>query len=290
MLTPVVIIGIAAGATVFASSLLAVFMLLRHGGSFDRMQKEAIGLPETLGEQKPLLYDELLEKAKTLSVRPEQLGADKVLEGNCVCVRDFSVSKDAAGLFAASSGEQRGGIFRDVTYDADEMIWRYLPHGPFASVADFKRFYSINVEGARHFVLLHRQSKQSIGMVTLGAHSPTDLRIEVMHLWLTPAFQNSAAMTESVLLMLKHLFGSGYRRVEWRCDGHNVRARRAAHSLGFTFEGVMRKHRIIKSCNCDTVVFAAVNSDWTVMREHLEHKLYQALLQDNGESDAKKVE
>ena len=290
MLTPAVAVGIAAGAMVFVGSLLAVFMLLRHGGSFERMQQEAVGLPTTLGEQKPLLYDELLEKAKTWGARPAQLGTDQLLEGECVCVRDFCASKDAADLFAVSSGERRGGLFRDVTYDADEMIWRYLPHGPFASVAAFQRLYATEKDDARHFVLVHRESKQSIGMVTLGEHSPTDLRIELMHLWLTPAFQNTAAMIESVLLLLTYLFDTGYRRVEWRCDGHNVRARRAAHSLGFTFEGVMRKHRIVKSCNCDTVVFAAINSEWKVMREHLEHKLWQALQKDSGESDVKKTQ
>ena len=148
MLTPAVAVGIAAGAMVFVGSLLAVFMLLRHGGSFERMQQEAVGLPTTLGEQKPLLYDELLEKAKTWGARPAQLGTDQLLEGECVCVRDFCASKDAADLFAVSSGERRGGLFRDVTYDADEMIWRYLPHGPFASVAAFQRLYATEKDDA----------------------------------------------------------------------------------------------------------------------------------------------
>ncbi|ETM39254.1 hypothetical protein L914_14574 [Phytophthora nicotianae] len=295
MLTPAVLIGIAAGAMVFVGSLMAVFLLLRQGGSFDRMKQEAVGLPATLGEQKPLLYDELLDKAKTLELRPPLLGIDKLLEGKRVCIRDFAASSDTADLFAVSCGEPRGGIFRNLTFSADEMIWRYLPHGPFASVAELKEFYSTEEMDARHFVLMERESMQHIGMVTLGEHSPQNLRIELMNLWLVPAFQGSAALTEVVLLLLKYLFDSGYRRVEWRCDGHNVRARRAAHSLGFTFEGVMRKHRIIKNCNCDTVVFAAINSEWGVMEEHLQYKLHQALQKEEsnapneGETETKKT-
>ncbi|ETN03680.1 hypothetical protein PPTG_15901 [Phytophthora nicotianae INRA-310] len=295
MLTPAVLIGIAAGAMVFVGSLMAVFLLLRQGGSFDRMKQEAVGLPATLGEQKPLLYDELLDKAKTLELRPPLLGIDKLLEGKRVCIRDFAASSDIADLFAVSCGEPRGGIFRNLTFSADEMIWRYLPHGPFASVAELKEFYSTEEMDARHFVLVERESMQHIGMVTLGEHSPQNLRIELMNLWLVPAFQGSAALTEVVLLLLKYLFDSGYRRVEWRCDGHNVRARRAAHSLGFTFEGVMRKHRIIKNCNCDTVVFAAINSEWGVMEEHLQYKLHQALQKEEsnapneGETETKKI-
>ncbi|KAG7394954.1 hypothetical protein PHYBOEH_004436 [Phytophthora boehmeriae] len=275
MLTPAVLLGIAAGTLVFVGSLVAVLMLLRYGGSFDRMTQEAVGLPAKLGEQKPLLYDELLVKAQRLSTRPPPL--ETPLEGQFVCVRDFDAEKDVANLFAISSGEPLGGIFRDLTFDADEMIWKYLAHGPFASVADFQRFYSTETADARHFVVVGRESKQSIGMVTLGEHSPRNLRVELKDLWLSPAFQGSAALPEVVLLLLTHLFSNGYRRVEWRCDGHNVRGRRAAHSLGFGFEGVMRKHRIVKNCNCDTVVFAAINSEWAVMEEHLLHKCGQAL-------------
>ncbi|RLN55585.1 hypothetical protein BBJ28_00008673 [Nothophytophthora sp. Chile5] len=268
--------GIAAGALVFVGTLVAVFLLLRHGGSFERMAQEAVGLPAALGEQKPLLYDELLEKAQTLSVLPPPLGAASPLTGQLVCIRDFVASQDAAQLFAISCGEPHGGIYNDVKFDSDEMIWRYLAHGPFASAAEFEAFYSADVGDARHFVLTHRASQEPIGMATLGAHSPRNLRVELMDVWLTPAFQGAAALPEVVLLLLTHLFASGYRRVEWRCDGHNVRARRAAHSLGFGFEGVLRKHRIVKNCNCDTVVFGAINSEWPVMQDHLQNKLRRA--------------
>ncbi|GMF19837.1 unnamed protein product [Phytophthora lilii] len=284
MLTPAVLIGIAAGALVFVGSLLAVFLLLRQGGSFERMSQEAVGLPAALGEQKPLLYDELLAKAAALSARPPPLGPDASLRGKRVGVRDFAASRDAADLFAVSCGEPRGGVLRDLKFDADEMIWRYLPHGPFASPKELEKFYAAEEADARHFVLTDRESEQPIGMLTLGEHSPRNLRIELMNLWLAPAFQGTAALTEVVLLVLKHLFDNGYRRVEWRCDGHNVRARRAAHSLGFTFEGVMRKHRIVKNCNCDTVVFAAINNEWGVMEDHLQHKLRQALQKEGSGS------
>ncbi|RLN62754.1 hypothetical protein BBJ29_001977 [Phytophthora kernoviae] len=247
MLTPAVMLGIAAGALVFVGSLLAVFMLLRYGGSFDRMSQEAVGLPAKLGEQKPLLYDELLEKSRMLSTRPPPLGAGTLLEGKFVCVRDFDAKKDVADLFAISCGEPLGGIFRDLTYDADEMIWKYLAHGPFASVAEFQRFYSTEATDARRYVLVDREGRQPIGMVTLGEHSPKNLRVELEDLWLSPAFQGSAALPEVVLLLLTHLFSKGYRRVEWRCDGHNV------------------------------LIFAAINSEWAVMEEHLLLKLRQAL-------------
>lgn len=120
-------------------------------------------------------------------------------------------------------------------------------------------------------------------MLTLSDHAPRHLRVQIDSLWLAPAFQGSGALAEGVLLLLTHLFEAvGYRRVEWRCDGHNVRARRAAHSLGFAFEGVLRKHMVVKDCNRDSVVFAAINSEWPMIKEQLETKLRQVAAAGDG--------
>lgn len=106
MISPVVLAGIAAGALVFVGSLVAVYLLLRYGGSFDRMAREAAGLPATLGEQKPLLYDELLATARALPPRPAPLPGGKALAGRVVSVRDFQ-DEDVPLLFAISNGQPR---------------------------------------------------------------------------------------------------------------------------------------------------------------------------------------
>lgn len=159
------------------------------------------------------------------------------------------------------------------------MIWRYLEHGPFLDSQQLKaQLCHQQAATSRHFVLVDPGSGgEPIGMVTLCANSPRNLRVQIDSLWLTPAFQGGPVVTESVLLLLTHLFETiGYRRVEWRCGGHNVRARRVAHSLGFSFEGVLRKHMIVKDCNRDSVVFAVINSEWSMTKEHLQLKLHKA--------------
>uniref|UniRef100_K3XC88 N-acetyltransferase domain-containing protein n=1 Tax=Globisporangium ultimum (strain ATCC 200006 / CBS 805.95 / DAOM BR144) TaxID=431595 RepID=K3XC88_GLOUD len=276
MLAPVVLGGIAAGATVFVATIVAVFFLLQHGGSFERMRHEATGLPTTGDDLKPLLYDELLVKARAMALQPAPLGAAAPLKGECVRIRDFKGEKeDFAALFRISNGEPREGIYREIKYDADDMIWKFLDVGPFDTQQQLKVHLTQQQSDSRHFVLVEPESSAPIGMITLSAHAPRDLRVQIDSLWLTPAFQGGPVATETVLLLLTHLFESvGYRRVEWRCDGHNVRARRAAHSLGFSFEGVLRKHRIVKDCNCDSVMFAAINSEWPMTKEHLERKLH----------------
>lgn len=106
MISPVVLAGIAAGALVFVGTLVAVYLLLQYGGSFDRMAREAAGLPATLGEQKPLLYDELLAKARALPPRPAPLSEGKPLAGAVVRVRDFQ-AEDAPRLYEISNGQAR---------------------------------------------------------------------------------------------------------------------------------------------------------------------------------------
>lgn len=104
MLTPVVLWGIAAGASVFVATIAVAFFLLQHGGSFDRIRSEAAGMPTVLGELKPLLYDALLDKARAMALRPAVLlGAAAALKGDFVGVRDFD-AKDVETLFRISSG------------------------------------------------------------------------------------------------------------------------------------------------------------------------------------------
>lgn len=102
MLAPVVLAGIAAGASVFVATIVAVFFLLQRGGSFERMRGEAAGLPARPDELKPLLYDALLETARALPLRPAPLPA--TLRGTRVALRDFAGAADTATLFRISSG------------------------------------------------------------------------------------------------------------------------------------------------------------------------------------------
>ncbi|KAF0708637.1 hypothetical protein AaE_013126 [Aphanomyces astaci] len=233
-------IGIAVGFVVFAATLGAVFMLLYFGGSFDRMKHEASGMPTSADQVKPLLYDDLLQKAASLPLKP----AAYSLDGQFVHIRALESFSDRKAIVSTlheiSSGKAISGIYGGKAFDADAALWRYMLSGPYETVDDFER----------------------------------DLRVEIGAIWLVPAFQGTGVHREVVYLLLDALFREGgYRRVEWRCDGFNVRSRKAAHSLGFTMEGVLRKHMIAKGANRDTVVFAALNGEWPAIQEMLQAKL-----------------
>ena len=52
------------------------------------------------------------------------------------------------------------------------------------------------------------------------------------------------------------------RRIEWKCDALNAASRRAALRLGFKFEGIFRKHVIVKGRNRDTAWYAMLDDEW----------------------------
>jgi RimJ/RimL family protein N-acetyltransferase len=98
--------------------------------------------------------------------------------------------------------------------------------------------------------------------------------IEVGHILFTPALQRTAAATEAMYLMARHVFEDlGYRRYEWKCDTRNLPSQRAAERLGFTFEGIFRQHMIVKGSNRDTAWFAMLDSEWPARKAAFERWL-----------------
>lgn len=83
-------------------------------------------------------------------------------------------------------------------------------------------------------------------MAAVLANEPLCLRAEVGDIWLNPAYKESRALQDVHYLLLDHLFGLGYRRVERRVDAGDVRARIDLPSAGFHLEGLLRKHMIVK--------------------------------------------
>jgi RimJ/RimL family protein N-acetyltransferase len=67
--------------------------------------------------------------------------------------------------------------------------------------------------------------------------------------------------------------GLGNRRVEWKCDALNERSRAAALRLGFTFEGVFRKHMIVRGRSRDSAWYSLLDTEWPAASDALERWL-----------------
>jgi hypothetical protein len=68
-------------------------------------------------------------------------------------------------------------------------------------------------------------------------------------------------------LMMEWAFDAGYRRYDWKCNALNMPSRRAAQRLGFSYEGIFRQAAVVKGRNRDTVWFAAIDTEWSALKE-----------------------
>ena len=155
-----------------------------------------------------------------------------------------------------------------------ESVWDFLPYGPFANPPAMRAHYDRAALGGDpqfHVVLT---DSVPAGMVSFLRIRPAMRTIEIGHIWHAVENQRGRANTEAALLLARRAFGLGYRRLEWKCDSCNLRSRRAALRLGFSFEGVFRKHLVFKGKNRDTAWFSLLDEEFpqaeAALREWLD--------------------
>ena len=213
----------------------------------------------------PLLPPGVLARREALPRKPDPV----TLAGPTIKLVPLDLERDVAALHAASDGGpvRWGGKSLD-RYDADEVIWRFMPAGPFSGSAELRGYLEQLVEAPDGLCLcvadLH--SGQQLGAVNLQTNMPEHLKVELGNIWYSPVAQASGTNTEAVGLLLDHAFALGYRRVEWKCDARNERSRRAAERLGFRFEGIQDAHYIVKGRNRDTAWFRMLDDEWPGIR------------------------
>lgn len=198
---------------------------------------------------------------------------EATLTGKYVRLEPLVIARDAAPLFEVSNGAPILLNGRTIgAYEADEVIWRYMFEGPFASLEEFEASLKHQVEAANGLCLcvFDAASGKQIGVANLMNNSPAHLKIELGGIWYSPIAQRTKANTEATYLMLKHIFDQGYRRAEWKCDSRNERSRRAALRIGFQFEGVQENHMIVKGRSRDTAWFRILDAEWPEVKEKLE--------------------
>jgi RimJ/RimL family protein N-acetyltransferase len=112
---------------------------------------------------------------------------------------------------------------------------------------------------------------------------PVHKVIEVGSILYTRLLQRTAAATEAMYLMARHIFEDlGYRRYEWKCNALNEPSRSAALRLGFSFEGIFRQHMIVKGLNRDTAWFAMLDSEWPARKRAFEEWLDPSNFDEEG--------
>lgn len=163
-------------------------------------------------------------------------------------------------------------LYKALNADGDERRWTYMSFGPFAGPAVFEEFVtgSVNDPSALTFAISHKHGEPT-GMANYLRMNPSDGSVEVGRIVLGPEIAKTAAATESMYLMARHVFDElGYRRYEWKCDSLNTASRRAALRLGFQYEGTSRNAVVYKGRSRDTAWFSMTDHDWRYVKPALE--------------------
>lgn len=157
------------------------------------------------------------------------------------------------------------------TADADST-WDYLSYGPFSGREEFVRWLEQRapLDDPLTFAIIDLATGTARGLASFMRIDPANGVIEIGHIWLSPRLQRTRQATEAIYLMSRHAFGLGNRRLEWKCDAHNVASRRAAERFGFVFEGVFRQHMVVKDRNRDTAWYSVIDSEWPSRRAAFE--------------------
>jgi RimJ/RimL family protein N-acetyltransferase len=114
-----------------------------------------------------------------------------------------------------------------------------------------------------------------VGSTRFLALRPEHRSLEIGWTWLHPSAWGTGANVEAKLLQLRHAFEVwSCRRVELKTDARNERSRGALEALGATFEGIHRKHMLVRGDeNRDSAWYSVVDDDWPSVRARLEARL-----------------
>jgi N-acetyltransferase len=124
-----------------------------------------------------------------------------------------------------------------------------------------------------HFVVL--KDGDVVGSTSYLNVLPEHLRLEIGHTWNTPSAWGTGANTDAKYLLLRHAFEVlGARRVEFKTDSQNERARAALAAIPAEFEGIHRKHMLVRGGERrDSAWYAVIDDDWPTVKAALEHRI-----------------
>jgi RimJ/RimL family protein N-acetyltransferase len=193
--------------------------------------------------------------------QPAHLPTKTSIFGRWCALEPLEPAKHAENLFYALMKDNKG------------ESWTYLLYGPFHSFSEFQAWLLHLSLGNDPFfyAIIDSATRLPVGMASYLRIVPEHGVIEVGHLHFSNELKQTAAATEAMFLMMRHVFDElGYRRYEWKCNSLNEPSRKAALRLGFNYEGTFRQDRIIKNHNRDTDWFSIIDSEWPQLRRRFE--------------------
>jgi RimJ/RimL family protein N-acetyltransferase len=152
----------------------------------------------------------------------------------------------------------------------DELAWRWMRIRGDASRELFQEWFESVDLG-----FLHYFDGKLVGHTSYLNVRADDRVLEIGNTWLNSRAWGTGANTEGKLLLLQHAFESeGFLRVEFKTDAANDRSRAALAALPAEFEGVFRKHMLVRGGERrDSAWYAVIDDDWPTVKANLQRRL-----------------
>jgi RimJ/RimL family protein N-acetyltransferase len=163
---------------------------------------------------------------------------------------------------------------------SDPRIWDWMHVRAGDDRGEFRRWFESmlteEVAGVgASFATTDARSGTPVGHTRYHALRPADRVVEIGWTWIAAAYWDTGANVEAKYLMLRHAFEQlGFLRVEFKTDAKNERARRALAALPAQFEGVHRKHMLVRGGERrDSAWYSVIDDEWPEVRASLERRL-----------------
>lgn len=153
----------------------------------------------------------------------------------------------------------------------DPRTWRWMRHSGHESRAIFDEWLASVDMGFAHYL-----DDVLVGHTSFLNDRPADRVVEIGNTWLHPSAWATGANAEAKYLLLRHAFeDEGYLRVEFKTEATNERSRPALLGVGAQFEGIARKHMLVRGgARRDSAWYAVIDDDWPEAKAMLEARLH----------------
>jgi RimJ/RimL family protein N-acetyltransferase len=160
----------------------------------------------------------------------------------------------------------------------DPRTWRWLNVVQPRSRKEWSAWMGQALEAAAagtEIPLVTLYHEEVVGSTRFLALRPEHRSVEIGWTWLHPSAWGTGANVEAKLLQLRHAFEAwGCRRVELKTDALNERSRGALEALGATFEGIHRKHMLVRDGESrDSAWYSVTDDEWPAVQALLESRL-----------------
>lgn len=190
---------------------------------------------------------------------PRGLPARTAMQGQ-YCALEPLHRRHAPDLFRAAQAGTPAG----------DASWDYLAYGPFADEVAMTRQLGDFSTQQDHVAWAIRPLTTGVvsGWLTLMDIQPKNAAIEIGNIWFGPPMQRTRAATEAIFMALRVAMDDlGYRRMVWKCNSLNAPSRRAAERFGFTYEGCLRGHMVVKGRWRDSSFYSILDREWPLCRD-----------------------